>query len=270
MIGQRRRRIFSKLPRLQASDPRLEQFYNRSLVHCLPQSVAGARVDPQPVLLHGPASTGCDLLIPVGLRRAWEILPLYDPEAVKRHILQFLALDITHHFAFVPTTGEAFGPWYPVNQEKIIFLIYYYVLLTGDTVFLHEQAGAKTVIDWVLHHALYRDHPDLPVALIDYGKGNNHLELRATTATTTICRTSMDAGTPTTRRPTSYRSSPGFRPGPARSGRGAQSPVRDLMWSPEDRWFSHLDENYSPPCALPCRCSSSWAAACSTASRWRA
>ncbi len=239
--------LFSMLPRLQASDPRLEQFYNRSLVHCLLNQWQVPELILNPYYSTGGINGGCVCCYLWDFGEPWEILPLYDPEAVKRHILQFLALDITHHFAFVPTTGEAFGPWYPVNQEKIIFLIYYYVLLTGDTVFLHEQAGAKTVIDWVLHHALYRDHPDLPVALIDYGKGNNHLELRGN------YRYDHHLPDLNGRRYANYQAAyelsqlagvqaPDL---PARA-EALKALVRDLMWSPEDRWFSHLDENYSP------------------------
>ena len=48
----------------------------------------------------------------------WEIFPLYDPEATKTHIKHFLSVDITKHFAFEPITGEAWGPWYPVEIRR--------------------------------------------------------------------------------------------------------------------------------------------------------
>jgi len=239
--------VFAKLPRLQASDPRLERFYNRSLVHCLLNQWRVPELILTPYYSTGGINGGCVCCYLWDFGEPWEILALYDPEAVKRHILQFLAVDITHHFAFVPTTGEAFGPWYPVNQEKIIFLIYYYVLLTGDKAFLREQAGERTVIDWVLYHALYRDHPDLPVTLIDYGKGNNHLELRGN------FRYDHHLPDLNGRRYANYHaadelarlagvSAPDL---PARA-EALKALVKDLMWSPEHRWFSHLDGNYSP------------------------
>jgi hypothetical protein len=40
-------------------------------------------------------------------------------------------------------TVKGLGPFYPVNQEKIIGLIYFYVLETGDTGFLKESVSGK-------------------------------------------------------------------------------------------------------------------------------
>ena len=86
-------------------------------------------------------------------------------------------VDIGRHFLFNPMDGQGSGPWYPVNQEKIIKLIYHHVLMTGETSFLAETAGGKTVLDWVLHHATLLDVPG-PVQLADYGENKSHLELR--------------------------------------------------------------------------------------------
>jgi len=170
--------LFQKLPRLESSNPALNAFYNRSLVHLLMN-----RWDVDEFVLHPYYSTGsvkggclCEYLWNFG--EVWEILPLYDAGAARDHILQFLKTDITTHFAFMPVDGNAFGPHYPVNQEKIIGLIYYYVLLTGDAAFLQEAVAGKTVMEWVLANALFGDDPAAPVALIDYGPSNSHLELR--------------------------------------------------------------------------------------------
>ncbi len=170
--------LFARLPRLEASDPRLTAWYNRSLVHLLTN-----RWDVPEFLLHPYYATGsvkggcvCSYLWNYG--EVWEILPLYNPAAVKTHVSQFLKGDIGAHFAFDPISGEALGPWYPVNQEKIVGSIYYYVLNTGDVGFLSERAGGKTVLEWVVANAMLRDDPRKPVALIDYGPSNSHLELR--------------------------------------------------------------------------------------------
>jgi hypothetical protein len=116
--------LFSKLPRLTSDNPALEKFYNRSLVHFFTN-----RWETPEFVLHPYYSTGsikggcvCNYLWNFG--EVWEILPLYDPQAAREHIKQFLKIDITQHFAFIPTSGEAFGPWYMVNQEKILGLIY--------------------------------------------------------------------------------------------------------------------------------------------------
>jgi len=239
--------IFTRLPVLKASDERLVRFYNRSLTHLLINQWRVPELILDPYYSTGGINGGCVCCYLWDFGEPWELLALYDPEAVKRHILQFLTVDITHHFAFVPTTGEAFGPWYPVNQEKIIFLIYYYVLLTGDSDFLHQQAGEKRVIDWVLYHAMYRDHPELPVALIDYGKGNNHLELRGT------FRYDNHLPDLNARRYANYMAAHELAAiagvdAPDLPSRAAalKALVKRLMWSAQDRWFWALDENYAP------------------------
>ena len=170
--------LFARLPRLESDNASLVAWYNRSLVHLLMN-----RWDLPGFVLTPYYSTGsvkggcvCDYLWNFG--EVWEVLPLYDPAAMRAHIAQFLRGDITQHFAFNPVTGEAFGPWYPVNQEKIIGLIYYYVKVTGDAAFLAEKVGDKTVLDWTVSNALHGDDVNKPVDLIDYGPSNSHLELR--------------------------------------------------------------------------------------------
>jgi hypothetical protein len=170
--------IFCKLPRLHTSNPEFDRFYNRSLVHFLMNAW-----DVPEFVLHPYYSTGsvcggcvCDYLWNFG--ENWEIFPLYDQEASRTHIKQFLTVDMTKHFAFEPTTGAAFGPWYMVNQEKILGMIYYHVKNTGDTAFLNEVVDGKTVLEHVIANALYGDDTTKPVALIDYGSSNSHLELR--------------------------------------------------------------------------------------------
>jgi hypothetical protein len=170
--------LFSRLPRLECDDIRLVAWYNRSLVHLLMNRWELPGLVLNPYYSTGSVKGGCvcDYLWNFG--EVWEILPLYDPAAMRAHIAQFLRGDITKHFAFNPVTGGAFGPWYPVNQEKIIGLIYYYVKVTGDMAFLAENVGGKTVLDWAVSNALHGDDTGRPVALIDYGSSNSHLELR--------------------------------------------------------------------------------------------
>jgi hypothetical protein len=239
--------LFTRVPRFEASDPRLTAFYNRSLVGLLLNQWRVPDFVLSPYYSTGGINGGCVCCYLWDFGEPWKILPLYDPEALKAHIKQFLSLDITHHFAWIPTTGEAFGPWYPVNQEKIIHLIYYYVLFTGDTGFLQEEVAGKTIIDWALFHATYRDNQQLPVSLIDYGKGNNHLELRGAfrydhhlpdlnlrrcANMTAAYELSKLAGCPAEALPERAAALAGI--------------IKQQMWDPEARWFHHLDENYNP------------------------
>ncbi len=170
--------LFARVPRLECDDILLTAWYNRSLMHLLMNRWELPGLVLNPYYSTGSVKGGCvcDYLWNFG--EVWEILPLYDPAAMRAHIAQFLRGDITQHFAFNAVTGEAFGPWYPVNQEKIIGLIYYYVKVTGDAAFLAETVGDKTVLDWAVSNALHGDDVKRPVALIDYGPSNSHLELR--------------------------------------------------------------------------------------------
>jgi hypothetical protein len=105
------------------------------------------------------------------------LFALYDPASTKSHIKAFLSIDLAAHFSFDPMTGKGLGPFYPVNQEKIIGLIYFYVLNTGDTAFLWERVNGKTILEWAIANASWGDDLRKPAALIDYGNGNHHLEL---------------------------------------------------------------------------------------------
>ena len=170
--------LFEKLPQLRSSNPALVQFYNRSLVHFLMNRWDVPEFVLRPYYGTGSVKGGCVCNYLWNFGEVWEILPLVDPAADREHVKQFLKTDMTKHFAFMPITGEAFGPWYPVNQEKIVGLVYYYVKLTGDTAFLREPVSGKSVLEHVIANAMYGDDPAKSVALIDYGPSNSHLELR--------------------------------------------------------------------------------------------
>ena len=170
--------LFSKLPKLEASDRSLVEYYNRSIVALIINKFKVPEFVLNPYYSTGGIKGGC-----VG-NYLWDfgdlprLLPLYDAAASKEHIKQFLKTDITKHFLFNPMDGKAGGPWYPVNQEKIILLIYHYVQATGDFEFLGETVNGKSVLEWVLFNAIYGDDRSKPAVLVDYGNGNNHLELR--------------------------------------------------------------------------------------------
>jgi len=167
-----------KLPRLTSDHPAWVQLYNRSLVHLLMNRWDVPEFVLRPYYSTGSVKGGCVCNYLWNFGENWEILPLADAAASRCHITQFLQVDMFHHFAFEPLGGAAFGPWYPVNQEKIVGLVYHYVQLTGDVDFLHTTVAGRTVLDHVLAQATYRDDVSQPVALIDYGPANNHLELR--------------------------------------------------------------------------------------------
>lgn len=173
------RDLFARLPSLEADDERLVKIYNRSLVHFLLHKWRVPEFILQPYYGTGSINGGCIGNYLWNFGEGWEIHPLYDPRAVREHIKQFLKINLTRHFCLNPLDGRGLGPWYPVNQEKIIGLAYYYVLNTGDLSLLADAVGDKKVLDLIIAQALVGDDPAKPVALYDYGiAGESHLELR--------------------------------------------------------------------------------------------
>ncbi|MDD2706576.1 MAG: hypothetical protein PHV34_01100 [Verrucomicrobiae bacterium] len=170
--------IFDRLPALEAEDSRLVKFYRRSLSHLILNRWDVPEFKLNPYYSTGSINGGCVCEYLWDFGESAEILSLWDPEALEAHIVQFLSVDLTRHFAFTPITGEGYGPWYPVNQEKILSMIFFYLLHTGNVDFLEKRAGGRSVWEWVLMSATHGDDLNRPVRIMDYGAGNNHLELR--------------------------------------------------------------------------------------------
>lgn len=236
--------LFSKLPRLESDNKALEAFYNRSLVHFLTNRWEVPEFVRHPYFGTGSVKGGCVCNYLWNFGETWELLPLYDPGACREHIKQFLRVDITTHFAFIPTTGAAFGPWYPVNQEKILGLIYFYVMNTGDAAFLNDEVNGRSVLDWVLYNATLRDDPAKPVALIDYGPSNSHLELRRGFPYNHVMPDLNG------RRYMSYLWAAALaeaagRPAPELRARAEDLKVvlKKELWDPQAKWFRFRDEN---------------------------
>jgi len=104
--------------------------------------------------------------------------PIYDEEGNKEMLRAFLCNDLTSCYALEPVSGGPDGPWYMINQEKIIRMVYYHVLFTGDKGFLHEKVGDRTVVEWMKTHAYVCDDLSKDVELYNYGQeGDHHLEL---------------------------------------------------------------------------------------------
>jgi hypothetical protein len=169
--------LYTRLPQFEAADDRLASYYQRSALHLVLNRWRVPEFVLNPYYGTGGIKGGCIgcYLWDYGLIP--QLWPLFDPESNRKHIKQYLRVDIGRHFLFNPMDGEGDGPWYPVNQEKIIKLIYSHVLLTGETDFLAERVADKSVVEWAIHHATLLDSPG-PVQLADYGENKSHLELR--------------------------------------------------------------------------------------------
>lgn len=173
------KRLLDTLPSFSCEDERYRSFYYRSLVTLLMNRWEIPLFRLNPYYSTGGTGGGCMCSYLWDFAAPWEIMPLTDPETVKEEIKAFLAVDLGKSYAIMPVDGKANGPWYPINQEKIVALIYYYLANTGDLSILDDTAGDRTVIEWVKFHAYFGDDPGEAVSLIDYGiKGEDHLELR--------------------------------------------------------------------------------------------
>jgi len=171
--------LYRRLPDFGCDNPRLTAFYHRSLLHYLMNEWDVGEFCLRPCYTTGSVRGGCLAGYLWDYAAGWELHALHHPQAMREHICRYLAIDMARHYAFNPVDGRALGPWYPVNQEKLVGLIYYYVRNTGDRAFLRRAVNGKTVAQWAVFHATLGDAGGEPVALMDYGaQGEHHLELR--------------------------------------------------------------------------------------------
>lgn len=171
--------LLQRLPKLTASNKELEAYYYRSMAVLFTNKWKVPEFVLQPYFGSGGVIGGSVTLHLWEFGLPAQLFPLFDSASSRNHIRQFLKVDITRRSRFEPMSGEGAGSWYQVNQDKIIELIYYYVLHTGDRAFLQEKVEGKTILEHVLDNALFGDDLKKPVTLVDYGpEGEHHLELR--------------------------------------------------------------------------------------------
>lgn len=178
-VEEEERRLFQALPFFACQDKAYEKFYYRSLVTLILNRWESPDFKFSPYYSTGGIGGGCMCNYLWDYGAPCKLHPMVDRNATKEEIKAFLAVDLSKCFAIKPVDGGAYGPWYMVNQEKIIGLIYYYLANTGDFAFLDERAGDRTVIEWVRFHACFGDEGAAEGKLVDYGMmGEHHLELR--------------------------------------------------------------------------------------------
>lgn len=233
--------LYSRIPEFEAADERLTAYYRCSATHLILNRWRVPEFLLNPYYGTGSIKGGCVgcYLWDYGL--VPQLWPLFDPEANRSHIKQFLNVDIGRHFLFNPIDGTGSGPWYPVNQEKIIKLIYNHVLMTGETSFLAETAGGKTVLDWVIHHATLLDVPG-PVQLADYGENKSHLELRKQYGYSHMVPDLNGQRCNNFHMAATLSEMTGMpRPDLQERARVLRELLRTRLWDPEKRWFAFED-----------------------------
>ena len=177
-LEQETKRIYDHLPRLKSDDLDLDNLYYRSLVTYILCRWENPDLCAVPYYSTGSVTGGCMCSYLWDYCGGLMMHPIYDPEGNKEQLRAYLRNDLTQSYALNPVTSEAVGPWYPINQEKIILMVYHHIRATGQTEFLFEQVGGKTVLEWMKFHAYVCDDLRKETDLYDYGeKGNSHLEL---------------------------------------------------------------------------------------------
>lgn len=178
-LDDRTNELFGKVPKFMSDNKDIEKLYYRSLVTYITNRWDNSDFAIRPYYSTGANNGGCMCSYLWDYSGGTYLHPLVDPETHKKQMELCLLNDITNSFALMPVDGKPCGNWYQINQEKIIMMVYYYVLLTGDKEYLNKKVGDKTIAEWMIVHALVLDDPEKPVSLIDYGQGGvAHLELR--------------------------------------------------------------------------------------------
>lgn len=176
---KRVRSLVEKVPEFTCDNAALVALYNRSLIHLLLNEWDVDEFVVRPYYATGGMCGGCTCNYLWNYGGPFRMWPLLGAEACKAHIRAFLNLDLLHCYAFSPTDGAPLGPYYPINQEKMLFLIDAYVRESGDRAFLSETFKDKAIVRWAVDFALTHDDLTKDAVLADYGSaGMSHLELR--------------------------------------------------------------------------------------------
>lgn len=171
-------RIYNALPRLSSDSKALDNLYYRSLVTYILCRWENPDLCALPYFSTGSVNGGCMCSYLWDYCGGLMMHPIYDSEGNKKQLRAYLRNDLTKSYALNPVTSGAVGPWYQINQEKIICMVYHHIRATGEINFLFEQVGDRTVLEWMKYHAYVCDDVSRDVELYDYGEGgNNHLEI---------------------------------------------------------------------------------------------
>lgn len=236
-------KLFSVMPSFRSDNKRLEKLYRRSILHLLLNEWNVPEFRLHPYYGTGSINGGCLCCYLWNYGEPYRLWSLLNPQSAKEHLKTYLALDLANCYAFFPEDGSACGPYYPVNQEKVIFLTHAYVMQTGDTAFLREKVNGKTVLELTVEQALMHDDLSQKAVLADYGDGNHHLELRRG------LRYDGIAPDLNLRRCVNYRLTDelcrlaGYDPGVdlVRRAESLKKLIHKKLYSAEDGWFYAID-----------------------------
>ncbi len=252
--------LYQRVPYFESDNALLVKFYNRSLTPFLLNRWNVPEFKLKPFYSSGSVKGGCvgEYLWDFG--EACEIISLFDPQATKAHIIQFMETGVKKGFGFCPLFGGMLSPshFYPTNQDKIIGLTYHYIKNTGDVAFLTEKLGNGTVLDTIISQALFMDDLSKPIALINYDTcdpqhngGQSHLEIRHPVGKLGYTHIIPDVNG---RRYINYTRAAELselagksRPDLVERAESLKVLLKKELWDAEKKWFAYEIPTFKPP-----------------------
>ncbi len=164
------------LPTLVTPDKDLRRMYYMSVMSLLSVLRTGFPVAKRVYVSNSPQSN-CTMVYFWDTSEWANTFALLDPAMLKEYLESWLSKGIYDGYAEEYLTGRLEGPWYSANDLSIFRLINAYLNVTGDTSFLHEEIGGKTVLDHLVEIANHWKSLVKPGhTLADYGAASNLLE----------------------------------------------------------------------------------------------
>lgn len=173
------RHMQSRLPEFHCDRPELEAFYLGSLRTQLINRWDSPEYFTQPFF----STSGLGFANGAyfwDMSYCPKIMSLWEPEAVRKHLRQWLTVDPHATNQFSGFDGAGMGGWYALNDFALTKLIHQYCGVTGDRDFLTEPFGEGTVIGR-LEQLLEESENKFEAkdGLLNFGRNENLLELRS-------------------------------------------------------------------------------------------
>jgi len=175
----RRQELHKSVPEFRCDLPELEAFYNGGL-----NTLLTSRWDTPAFLLQPYFATSG-----FGFSSGayfWDmsycprVVTLWEPEAMRRHIIQWLSVDLHSWNQFSPFDGSGMGGWYALNDFSITKMVHQYCCVTGDREILGELAGDRNVLERLEQLlANSEERFENRGGLLNFGRNENLLELRS-------------------------------------------------------------------------------------------
>jgi len=170
-------KIFSgHLPILDTPDPAIRRIYYSSVASLLVMMRGCFNTAHQAYVTGSPQCAA-------SLMYFWDtftwagVHAMLDPVNMKNMLRRWLQLNIHNCYAQDMITGKGVGPWYSFNDYSVFSQFLTYIKTTGDTAFLNEVIGGRSVIDQLEQMATWWKRLVRPgSSMANYGSAWNLLE----------------------------------------------------------------------------------------------